>query len=678
MAHDAVANGDLQGVDAPGILDAVDLPIVVVDRSLKIARFNCAAADALGLTASNLGEPSSDIPALGAMKDYEEACAQVIAGGVSCRRDIRFGDRWYFLRIAPYSSNGAGVSGAVLTFTNVTGFRESLGQAVYEREYTKAILNTVEPLAVLDAELRVRTANRAFYLLFGLSREVIQGARLGDLAADEWKDSKLWPALRALSSNKEVEAAEVKGEFAGLGSRTVLVDARPLTLGGEALILTVFRDVTARKMAEEAVREGEHRFREMLDALPVAIYTTDAEGLLTHFNRAAIELSGREPQLGADRWCITWKLYRPDGTPTPREECSLAMALREGRGIRGTQAIGERPDGTRFWFEPYPTPIFDPKGRLMGGINMLVDITDRKKAEQELERAVRAKDDFLARLSHELRTPLTPVLMMATALETESTLPPDVREHLAMMRRNIQLEARLIDDLLDLTRITCGKLKIDPQVTDLHQILGHTEEIVRSDEQGKQVRVVFQLEAARHHTIADPVRLQQVFWNLVKNALKFTPAGGQVTVRTRNDDAGHVVVSVADTGIGIDGDSLKRIFKAFEQLDVPGQRAHGGLGLGLAISEAIVIAHGGNIRAESKGVGCGATFSVTVTAVEAPAPIEQPEMPPPSPQRSLRLLVVDDHAPTLNVLTRLLTLSGHSVVAVGTMSEALAAATLNT
>ncbi len=297
----------------------------------------------------------------------------------------------------------------------------------------------------------------------------------------------------------------------------------------------------------------------------------------------------------------------------------------------------------------------------------------RLEAKELAAAASKAKDDFLAALSHELRTPLTPVLMMASSLELDMDLPQTTREQLGMMRRNVELEARIIDDLLDITRIRHGKLTLALEVADIHELVEHTAEVLHSDFLGKGVRVVFTLAAERHHALVDPARLQQVVWNLIKNAIKFTPAGGVITVQTRNDEEERIVLSVADTGAGISAEALPGIFAAFEQGDAAGQHRFGGLGLGLAISHAIVVAHGGTVHGESGGVGMGAIFSVALAVVDAPAALAQAREAQSAPVRTLRLLVVEDHETTRSVLTQLLTRYGHSVTAVGTVQAALAA-----
>ena len=257
------------GADVVGILDSIEIPIVVVDRDCKVTRFNRAAADVLGIGPSDIGRRPCSMQALADVPEIEQICIQVMADEVPSRHELRNGDRWFLVRISPYAGADRQVSGAVLTFTNVTAFRASLGQAIYEREYTKTILNAmIDPLVVLDDGLQVQTANRAFYDWFGVSREQTQGVPLSDLGDHDWKASGLWSSLKAtLSDNREFQTIEFEGDFPNVGRRTVLLDARRLARDGTALILLAFRDITERKQAEHARRESETRFRTLFESM---------------------------------------------------------------------------------------------------------------------------------------------------------------------------------------------------------------------------------------------------------------------------------------------------------------------------------------------------------------------------------------------------------------------------
>lgn len=344
-----------------------------------------------------------------------------------------------------------------------------------------------------------------------------------------------------------------------------------------------------------------------------------------------------------------------------------AGALDQQRRFRGYDA-----GAVDFLFKPIEPHILQSKAQIFFELARQRDAL--RRSAEEAQAANRAKDDFLAALSHELRTPLTPVLMSAAALQEDDRLPPDVHAQLAMMERNITLEARLIDDLLDLTRIANGKLGIDPVPSDIHELLAHSEEIVRSEGFGKQVALRLDLHADHHHTMGDPARLQQVFWNLLKNALKFTPTGGTVTVTTRNEGAEQMTIRVTDTGIGIAPEALPHIFNAFEQ-GGRDPRRFGGLGLGLAISKAIVELHEGTIATFSEGQGKGAVFTVTLRLItpEAVGRLHQPA-PAAAGLQPLRLLLVEDHAATREALTVLLTRDGHRVTTAECGRDALAAA----
>lgn len=292
-----------------------------------------------------------------------------------------------------------------------------------------------------------------------------------------------------------------------------------------------------------------------------------------------------------------------------------------------------------------------------------------QKALSEAERANHAKDRFLAMLSHELRTPLTPVLTSILEVESEEHISPEVRDSLQVIRRNVELEARLIDDLLDLTRISKGKLQLSLEYVDAHVLLRSALDICQSEIKNKKLRVETELDATKVNLRADPARLQQIFWNLIKNAVKFTPKRGQLTLRTSDEVDGRLRVSITDTGIGIDSETLPKVFNAFEQGERSGT---GGLGLGLAITKALVETHGGQITAESAGEGRGATFTASFPLAEPASPATTRNVSlPGGARKSMRILLVEDHEDTNRSLTNLLRRRGYQVQSADSISSAL-------
>lgn len=442
------------------------------------------------------------------------------------------------------------------------------------------------------------------------------------------------------------------------------------------------RDLLADLKANEA------RVRRILEQNAIGIAELDLQGrfILVNDQFCAMVRRSREELLQIQIRDIT----HPD-------DIAVAVELREKllNGSTANSILEKRyvcPDGVVVWVQDHLSSIRDASGALCGIAVASADITDRKTAEQAAERArdeaisaSRAKDDFLAALSHELRTPLNPVLLLASEGASNASYPPSARADFDTITRNVTLEARLFEDLLDLTRITRGKLKLEREPLDLHASLTDALTTVEDDVRQKQIILRREFTAEPLIVTGDPVRLQQVMWNVLKNAVKFTPIGGTVAVETRSTSNHRAVVAITDTGIGMTPEELERIFKTFAQGDhATGHSAHrfGGLGLGLAISRTLVESHGGTITASSRGRDRGATFTVELPlALASEISMTTPStgrLPSATPFEAggvrTRVLVVEDHEPTRVALTRLLVRRNFDVLSVGSVSEALTVA----
>ena len=360
-------------------------------------------------------------------------------------------------------------------------------------------------------------------------------------------------------------------------------------------------------------------------------------------------------------------------------------------------------DGRTVPIEATITLVRDGHGFPVAMRGITVDISDRYQIAQHLEEALeaaevagRAKDRFIATLSHELRTPLTPVLATVDLLDEDDEFPDRFRSFLDLIRRNIELEARLIDDLLDVTRISKGKLQLTESDLDLHSLIPEVIEICRQELDHNKLQVVTRFHATNPWLRGDRDRMSQVFWNLIHNATKFTPEHGIITLRTRNDDGGHIIVEVEDTGKGIEASELRRIFDPFEQERVTAQYSYSstksGLGLGLVISKSIVEMHGGTIEAKSPGPGKGATFILRLNVIQmAPFEVEpktkternEAHKPQNSTTQQVRgnvrkimghgerILLVDDHLDTNAALKILLERRGYHVTTATSVAQSL-------
>jgi PAS domain S-box-containing protein len=540
-------------------------------------------------------------------------------------------------------------------------------------------------LCQFDRECRFKFANRAYAERYHLEPLQLIGKHLPEVLGTAAYEL-IRPYIDEAFTGKKVEF-EMEVPYATLGLRWVHVVFVPeRNLEGEIVgVVAVINDVTERKRAEQASRQ----LAAIVESSADAIISKDVNGIITSWNHGAEQLFGYKAQEVVGRPIL---ILIPEDHQD--EEPHILERVRRGERIEHYETIRQRKDGKLIEISLTVSPIRNGAGKVVGASKIARDISQQKQFERELERAhkeavaaSRAKDDFLAALSHELRTPLNPVLLVASDAAENPKLPPEIRADFDMIRRNVELEARLIDDMLDLTRITRGKLSLEKRPLDVRAVLQDAIAILQADVVKKKISLTFDFRAAQHMISGDAVRLQQIFWNVLKNAVKFTPEGGKITIETRTlAESGNIAVEITDTGIGLTADEISHIFEAFSQGDhaaATGAHRFGGLGLGLAISRMLVELHSGTIRAASVGRDQGATFTIEFQCLQAgeqkknSAPAEQPaadSQTAPKKKSGKRILLVEDHEPTRTALAHLLTRRDYKVMTANSAAEALALA----
>jgi len=472
------------------------------------------------------------------------------------------------------------------------------------------------------------------------------------------------------------------------------------TLRGFAKIA---RDLTVRRKAEETLRQSEEVFRLLVASVKdYAIFLLDPEGHITTWNAGAQRIKGYAPEeiIGRHFSAFYPEEDRRDQKPERELEIAKQYGSVEDEGWR------IRKDGTRFWANVIITAVHDEHGKLRGFAKVTRDMTERKRAE-EMQRALfeqrearfhaeeerrhaeasyrvaqeanRAKDEFLMTLSHELRTPMTAILGWSRLLPTMEPTDAGFRDAVSAIARSAQLQARLIDDVLDVSRIVSGKLRLALETVEIEKVIVGAIEAVKPSADARHIALLTSFAPNLSTTIADPTRLQQVIWNLLSNAVKFTPKGGTIVVDARRTSS-HVQIAVKDNGEGIDPGFLPHIFEPFRQAENPSTRLHGGLGLGLSIVRYLIEAHGGTVAADSPGRGLGTTFTLTlpVGALKAEhakyfTPVLQEPRAPIVTGRlaGVDVLLIDDDREARELVRAALHQAGANVIAVESAGLAL-------
>jgi PAS domain S-box-containing protein len=552
-------------------------------------------------------------------------------------------------------------------------------EAERQRDFTRLVLEDA-PIAIgvmEGPEHRFVFVNRKTCELTGLSEEQFAGRAHAEVLPEA--DEVVAPVLDRVYATGHGETQEVDVVLPK-GRRQLLVTwtALPGRDGSPGSVLYLSLDITDRKAAEEAVRENEGRLRTLADAVPQLVWMADADGYIFWYNQRWYDYTGASPEQ-MEGW--GWQsLHDPEMLPLVVERWKASIETGEPFEMEFPL---KGADGVFRWFLTRVNPLRDSHGRIVRWFGTNTDVDEQRRTAEELREANRLKDEFLATVSHELRTPLTAILGWAHMLRVKRFDEKSSAHALETIERNAYAQAQLINDLLDVSRIITGKLRLDVRQVEPGSFIEAAVEALRPAAEAKGVRIRKVLDTGVVSVAGDPARLQQVVWNLLSNAIKFTPKGGSVQVKLERIDS-YIEIAFSDTGAGINTEFLPHVFERFRQADQKTTRHHGGLGLGLAIVRHLVELHGGTVEADSPGEGQGATFVVKLPVVavyqkETVAGRVHPAFGDwlsaydyPERLDGLKVLVVDDEVDTRELLKVGIGQCGAEVVTAGSAREALA------
>jgi two-component system CheB/CheR fusion protein len=645
--------------DLINLLSSANIPVVMLGSDLRIRRFTPAAGKILNLLPSDVSRPIGDLRPADDVPDLESLLEEVIETVQVLERDVRGRNgRWYQLRLHPYRTTDNKIDGAVIVLVDIDLAKTAQLREKESADYTRAIVETMrEPLLILGGDLRVKTANQSFYQTFEVTPEQTENQLLYELGAGAWDIPQLRALLnRIIPGGPAVEDFQVEHDFSGLGQRVMLLNARRLLQqdGRAELILLAISDVTERTRADRLLRQSEERLHAIVTQVTAGIAQTDFTGRFVLVNQRFCDIVGYSQD----------ELYemRMQDITHPADLSSnlpLFQKLAEGGPDFVIEKRYVRKDGSDVWVNNSVSVLCDPSGKQQSLVAVVIDISMQKRAAEALKAADVRKNEFLAMLAHELRNPLSAI---SNAVQLIKMSPDDSAASVwsnELIERQVKNLVRLVDDLLDIARITQGKILLRKETLELGPLLNRAVAMVRHHIDDRRHALSIMLPEVPVRLVADPTRLEQIVVNLLNNAAKYTEPGGRLGLEVSRDGT-EAVIAVRDTGVGISPQMLPFVFDLFTQVDRSIDRSQGGLGIGLTLVRSLVEMHDGAVSASST-LGEGSIFTVRL-----PLGAEQPEhLAAPAraaaETRSRRILIVEDNADVAQGMAGVLKRLGHDV-----------------